>query len=354
VLSKVINRNFAIVFGPSVRCAIIATSLALICAVISLPALAHDVKDPVCRMQVDSDTTKYSDRLGGKTFFFCSPACRDKFIQSPEKYTDLAAELEKSNGHTYSVDLVTPRRAMAGHPVDLKLAIRYADTKKLVSSFEITHTKLLHLIMVRRDLGWYEHQHPILKSDGLFHLSWTFPSSGTYYLYADFTPSDGDNQVIRVPIAVSGKPTATLPLIAEKVMRKRVGDCNIELQVKPPQLRMEQPALLTYRFRDDRGRPITDMQPFIGVSGHLIALSEDGKQYVHTHPLTEASQPSSSYEPVKVTADLISQSGPVFTFKLTLPSSGLYRVWAQFMHHNKVITVPFTFKVADIWENTSP
>jgi hypothetical protein len=52
---------------------------------------------------------------------------------------------------------------------------------------------------------------------------------------------------------------------------------------------------------------------------------------------------------LRVTPAMATEKGPAFTFKLTLPSSGLYKTWAQFMHHNRVLTVPFTFHVTDIW-----
>src|SRR5213082_2857765 len=92
------------------------------------PAWAHDVKDPVCRMAVDSDTAKFKHKLGNKTFYFCSKQCQEKFAASPEKYEKLAAQLEKQDLHDYTVDLKTGREPMAGKPVAMELAIRYADS----------------------------------------------------------------------------------------------------------------------------------------------------------------------------------------------------------------------------------
>ena len=50
------------------------------------PAGAHLVKDPVCGMDVDPHTAKYRADHGGRTYYFCSAGCREKFVASPAKY----------------------------------------------------------------------------------------------------------------------------------------------------------------------------------------------------------------------------------------------------------------------------
>ena len=44
------------------------------------------VKDPVCGMQVNEQTTGAKSEYHGKTYYFCSPACKSTFEKSPEKY----------------------------------------------------------------------------------------------------------------------------------------------------------------------------------------------------------------------------------------------------------------------------
>jgi P-type Cu+ transporter len=43
-------------------------------------------KDPVCGMSVDSATAKHKAEYGGKTFFFCSDRCREKFVADPARF----------------------------------------------------------------------------------------------------------------------------------------------------------------------------------------------------------------------------------------------------------------------------
>ncbi|HVS16153.1 MAG TPA: YHS domain-containing protein [Thermoanaerobaculia bacterium] len=42
-------------------------------------------KDPVCDMTVD-DESPYRSRHAGQTYLFCSPGCKTRFDQEPERY----------------------------------------------------------------------------------------------------------------------------------------------------------------------------------------------------------------------------------------------------------------------------
>lgn len=46
----------------------------------------HKVKDPVCGMDVDPHETKHRAQHQGKTWYFCSGGCREKFANDPQQY----------------------------------------------------------------------------------------------------------------------------------------------------------------------------------------------------------------------------------------------------------------------------
>ncbi len=50
-------------------------------------------KDPICGMTVDEETALHTER-DGKTFYFCSDHCRQKFVAAPA----VAAPEGKSGG----------------------------------------------------------------------------------------------------------------------------------------------------------------------------------------------------------------------------------------------------------------
>jgi YHS domain-containing protein len=42
--------------------------------------------DPVCGMDLEESQAKASAEFEGKTYYFCSDACREEFEASPEQY----------------------------------------------------------------------------------------------------------------------------------------------------------------------------------------------------------------------------------------------------------------------------
>lgn len=51
------------------------------------------VLDPVCKMEVDEDRSKYGSRYKGKTYHFCSSGCKKKFDEDPEKYIKMTQDI---------------------------------------------------------------------------------------------------------------------------------------------------------------------------------------------------------------------------------------------------------------------
>ena len=55
-----------------------------------------DFKDPVCGMKVDPDSAAGSAEYGGKTFYFCSTDCLQKFREAPERFISDPVQVEKA------------------------------------------------------------------------------------------------------------------------------------------------------------------------------------------------------------------------------------------------------------------
>ena len=48
--------------------------------------------DPVCGMEVTSDTAEETLDYQGRTYYFCSADCREAFEENPQKYAQQARE----------------------------------------------------------------------------------------------------------------------------------------------------------------------------------------------------------------------------------------------------------------------
>ncbi len=97
------------------------------------------------------------------------------------------------------------------------------------------------------------------------------------------------------------------------------------------------------------GRPVTDLQTYLGAFCHTLMMSEDMVDYVHSHPLDILAQPDDDGGPpqflIPPGADLEAiRGGPNVTFEGLMPRPGRYRAWTQFRRNNKVHTFAFTFE----------
>ena len=47
--------------------------------------------DPVCKMTVDEKTAKLVSEYKGKKYYFCAPACKKTFDETPDKFLGTGA-----------------------------------------------------------------------------------------------------------------------------------------------------------------------------------------------------------------------------------------------------------------------
>ncbi|WP_215457482.1 DUF748 domain-containing protein [Streptomyces sp. ATCC 21386] len=233
-----------------------------------------------------------------------------------------AGGLQISEGG-YSLDLRTPS-VTAGDRSDLRFVIRDAKGRA-VTAYQREHDKELHLILASRDLVTYRHLHPTRAADGTWSTPVDLPEAGDYRVFADFTPAgeDAENLTLGADLAASGtyKPRK-LPAPA---VTAEANGYEVELDGG---LRPGAASELELKVSRD-GRPVTDLQPYLGAYGHLVALRSGDLAYLHVHPNGEP-------------GDGTTAPGPDISFTATAPSAGSYRLFLDFKHDGKVHTAAFT------------
>ncbi|MFD1954189.1 hypothetical protein ACFSL6_08380 [Paenibacillus thailandensis] len=196
-----------------------------------------------------------------------------------------------------------------------------------IESFDVVNEKLIHLVVVSRDLAEFQHVHPEYKGKGIYELDVAFPAGGSYKLYADFQPT-GMNELTRTAeVAVAGTPGAAYDLTPSESFVATVDGMQVELTFDQAPAKL-QALTMTYTFTDAKtGEPIRDLELYLGAVGHAVAIDEGLNDYLHLHPLNWAS------------------SGPQAVFGVSFPRSGLYKLWGQFQRNGEVFLVPFTAEV---------
>ncbi|MFJ4776163.1 hypothetical protein [Streptomyces sp. NPDC088762] len=223
----------------------------------------------------------------------------------------------------YTLDLRTPR-LNAGQPGELRFVIRDR-TGGPVTDYRREHDKELHLVLASRDLATYRHLHPTRAADGTWSTPVALPAAGDYRVFADFTPagSDARNLTLGADLAASGPYQAAAP--SQPVRTTTVDGYTVALG---GDLRPGAPGELTLEVSKD-GRPVTDLQPYLGAYGHLVALRAGDLAYLHVHPNGAP-------------GDGATRPGPGISFTATAPSPGTYRLFLDFQHQGTVRTAAFT------------
>ncbi|MFR9752732.1 hypothetical protein ACL02S_17080 [Nocardia sp. 004] len=235
----------------------------------------------------------------------------------------LGGMLATDRGYTLQLD-TTQVTAAANVPLRLRILDRHGAP---VTGYVRNHDKDLHLIVVRGDMVAYQHVHPVLDSEGTWSVPVDLTRAGEYRVFADFVPEGGEKLTLGAHLRVAGDyDPQPLP---QATTTSTVEDYTVTMDGKVA------PGQSTrVMFSVNRGgAPVTDLQPYLGAYGHLVALRAADLGYLHVHPEGHP-------------GDGVTAAGPGITFTLTAPSAGDYRLFLDFQHEGVVRTAEFTLTVA--------
>ncbi|MER3495558.1 MAG: hypothetical protein C4320_01265, partial [Armatimonadota bacterium] len=202
-----------------------------------------------------------------------------------------------------------------------------------VRAFDVSHTKLFHLMLVSKDLGWFVHEHPEAQPDGTFTIDWTFPAGGDYLVFADVAPKDKGSQVMSAPLHIEGSPPTWSPKLVPSTGPSRNGGIFAAFAPAERPIPIGKGTVLAFKLTDEAtGQPVADLQPYLGTHGHLMIVHQDGGTFVHSHPEENAASAA------------LARKGEI-RFNARFPRAGIYKAWAQFRRGGKVVTFPFVFQV---------
>lgn len=239
---------------------------------------------------------------------------------------DLPAGLASSRGG-YTLSPADPTLTV-GAPSTFAFRVAGPDGAP-VTAFDVAHDKRLHLIVVRRDGSGFQHVHPEMAADGTWSIPLAVPAGGSYRAFADFAPTGGEPTVLGVDLAAAGDFQPVAPVESRTAT---VDGYTVELtgDLVPGR---SSPVTLTVS-RD--GRPVTDLQPYLGAFGHLVALRQGDLAYLHVHP------------------GGVPTPGPAIDFTAEVPSAGTYRLYLDFQHGDVVRTAEFTVSTLSTAPATAP
>ncbi|AZB43129.1 hypothetical protein CEF21_12890 [Bacillus sp. FJAT-42376] len=200
--------------------------------------------------------------------------------------------------------------------IEKTIQIRLKDQEgKPYDHLEISHEKLMHVIVVSEDLEQYRHIHPSKTGDGVYEAKQSLPD-GSYKAFVDVKPKDSSYKVKPIPLKIGSSAEKKHDHLKpdERFVKK---SSKFSAVMSPEKLSVHEPVTLAFSF--DHGEP----EPYLGAAGHVVILDEMGENYVHVHPKSQKET----------------------KFETEFDEPGIYKIWAEFKFEGKVHVFPYTVEV---------
>lgn len=256
--------------------------------------------------------------------------------------TILYEETNINNGLT--VNLTTIKKPFVGKAVPLTFFVNEKPSGIPVDDLQIEHEKYMHVVGVRDDLTNFFHIHPIKTKAGTWEVSYEFKEGGTYKVWSDIARS-GKNYSFGHPLLLVGeKNSTTTPTKKESIdflTNRIIGNYQVALDYNAPLVKGINEKI-TFTVKDLYGNGI-ELEPYIGASMHLVAISEDLTEYIHAHPEdghmhmgnSESVSPQVIGNIMNIALAHGDEETPAVspsknTFNVVFPKQGIYKLFAQF------------------------
>ena len=224
------------------------------------------------------------------------------------------------------------------------------------------HGHLMHVFLVRvPELDRFFHLHP--EQTGMAEFAEMLPAvpAGAYTVFADIVRESGFPDTMTTQVAIreanGGKPlsgddseaeAACVSSSGPKTIASLGDGEHVEWVAGGSAIRALKPALLRFRIVDKAGHPAVDLEPYMGMAGHLVILRRDLSVFAHVHPA--GSVPMAALMLLEKTSErnMDSMAGmhpqtalAEITFPYGFPQAGDYRLFLQLKRAGQVETAVF-------------
>jgi hypothetical protein len=211
-----------------------------------------------------------------------------------------------------------------------------------IRDLKIVHEKPMHLLVVSADLSEFFHLHPEPQNDGTFKVPFAFANGGNYKLFSDITLLGSTKPFVNsFDLDVKGEAAEIEKLEVDTKFEKMLGGIRVEM--KPGGKFIAGKEMMLDFFVTDilTKKPSTDLQNYLGEKAHFVIISQDLKEFVHAHPMSNNSGDHSNHGDMKMPQT----TEATVSAHIVFPKAGIYKLWAQFQRNGRVIDVPFVVNV---------
>ena len=247
----------------------------------------------------------------------------------------------KSNGKTYVMNFkATPATVEAGKAALFSFTPGVKGKAGELVPLDLHHERKIHLIVVSKDLSYFEHIHPDYQPSGTYDLAvlpsnkaYTtganknethFAKGGDYLLFADYAPTGGTPQLEKINLTVGGTPYKPVTYLAPQ-LSSTVDGYTLDLVPEGGKFEVGKLAHIQGVLKKDgKEMDAATLENYLGAKAHMVVVGLDDKNYLHVHP-----------EVVNGKFDL----------HTTFEKAGIYRGWVQFQADSTVRTTDYVIIV---------
>jgi hypothetical protein len=282
------------------------------------PVFPHGGDYRLCLTVLPPEVQPIGDPRPTEPFTFEFPLSVSDASASPTR--------ESAKVRPFALEVIaSPRHPSAGENVALELRVRLVNSLDLreVTDFDLQHERLVHLFVVNDDLTEFAHLHPEPAGPGVFRLTHRFARPGRYRLWADVAPRDAGSQVLLATLTVAPGDGPTPGGAAAPPSPTPSPTTRVALTLPDGGLQAGRTAVVIADLTDARGRPVRDLQPWLGALGHLLLVHRGADRFAHAHPDDRDAS--------------LGRNGRI-PFLVRLPEPGAYKGWLQFQRNGVVET----------------
>jgi len=229
-----------------------------------------------------------------------------------------------------------------------------------VSDLVPDHGHLMHLFMIREPgMDFLLHLHPERRDGGRFEQVLPSMPDGRYRIFADIVHGTGfpetETGAIALPQIVSGLPagddalaeTAALAAGPQMGQAPLSNGARLQWLNGSDSFRAREPVWLKFRVEDRDGNAVSDLEPYMGMAGHLAVVRADWRVFAHLHPAGSAPMAAVELANGPSMATHAGHIGPTadITFPYGFPEPGHYRLFVQIKRAGRVETGVFDAEV---------
>ena len=201
------------------------------------------------------------------------------------------------------------------------------------------HGHLMHLFLIRSpQMDQFYHLHPEESGTQSFSEQLASIAPGHYKIFADIVRASGfpDTMVADADIPAeagagkflsgddSGASSAAIGANAKDVTTARLAEgarMIWERDSSPP----ESNRLLWFRFRveDAEGKPVTDLEPYMGMAAHAVFVASDFSVFAHVHPDGSVPMAALTLADASLNGNQDSMQSPATNLAAGMPKAGM-------------------------------